>query len=512
MALAVLAVGVDSTVLSVALPTLAGNLHASESDLEWFSSGYLLTLAAAMLPAGLLGDRYGRKKVLLAGLGLFGAGSAACAYSSSAGEFLAARLLIGLAGAGVIVMAVTALTVLFSEQERPKAVGVWAAANFVALPVGPILGGWMLSRFWWGWVFLINVPVVALALAAVAGLVPESRSAARPGLDPAGMTASAAGLAAVSYGLIRAGQDGWGDAMALAFMIAGATLLGAFFAWERHLGPRRGGQPMLDLSLFESASFTWGVILAAVGILAMIGVLVTMPQYFEGVLGVNAMGSGLRLLPLIAGVVAGAIPADLAVRLAEAKVVVAAGFALLAVGLFLGSGTSATSGESPIAAWMAITGAGIGLVMATASSAAIVELTEERSGVGSAVFQAVNKMGSPFGTAILGSVLSAVYLAHLDLAHLPPAAAAAARQSIFGGVATARKLGSAALLSSARTAFHTGHGHRAQRVSSHRPGRADPDRDLPAEHQDARQDRAGHQPGRRDRISPLTSSASWHSG
>src|ERR1035441_7968172 len=139
VSLAILCVGVDSTVLSVALPTLARALHASESDLQWFSSGYLLVLAAAMLPAGLLGDRYGRKKVMLISLGLFGAGSAACAYSTSSGEFMAARMLVGRAGAGVTVMAITALTVLFSKEERPKAVGVWASANFLALPIGPVL-------------------------------------------------------------------------------------------------------------------------------------------------------------------------------------------------------------------------------------------------------------------------------------------------------------------------------------------------------------------------------------
>ncbi len=153
LTLAVLAVGLDGTVLSVALPTLARSLHASESQLQWFSSGYLLVLGAAMLPAGLLGDRYGRKRTLLVALALFAAGSAACAAAPSSGAFIAARAVLGIAGAGVIVMALSSLTVLFSEQERPKAVGVWAAANFLALPIGPILGGWLLSHYWWGWVF-----------------------------------------------------------------------------------------------------------------------------------------------------------------------------------------------------------------------------------------------------------------------------------------------------------------------------------------------------------------------
>ena len=166
VSLAVLAVGIDGTVLSVALPTLALKLRASEADLQWFTSAYLLVLAAAMLPAGLLGDRYGRKKVLLVSLALFGVGSVACAVSTSSAEFIAARVLLGFAGAGVIVMALASLTVLFAEQERPRAVGIWSAANFLAFPIGPIIGGWLLTHVWWGWVFLMNVPVVAVGIAA----------------------------------------------------------------------------------------------------------------------------------------------------------------------------------------------------------------------------------------------------------------------------------------------------------------------------------------------------------
>jgi EmrB/QacA subfamily drug resistance transporter len=448
-----LAVGVDGTVLSVALPTLSKALHASESDLQWFSSGYFLVLAAAMLPAGFLGDRYGRKKVLLVSLVLFGVGSAACAYSTSVGEFMAARVLIGLGGAGLIVMALSVLTVLFNKRERPKAVGIIAGATFVAFPIGPILGGWLLSNYWWGWVFLINVPVVVIALAAVVALVPESRASERPGLDFVGVAASAAGLVILTYGLIKAGQDGWSNVYALVMMIAGGAMLVGFFAWERRLTRRPGGQPLLDLSLFDSPSYTWGVILASLPIVALLGVLFTMPQYFQGVLGTNAMGSGLRLLPLVAGLIVGAVPAAQVVQRVGAKVAVAAGFVLLAVGLFLGSTMSIGSSGLFVAIWMVVAGLGTGLAMATAMSAALVELSEEKSGVGSAVLQAVNKTGGPLGIAVLGSVLSAGYLARLNLSSLPAAAAAAVRQSVFGGVAVARKLHSPALLTSVQRAF-----------------------------------------------------------
>jgi len=236
-------------------------------------------------------------------------------------------------------------------------------------------------------------------------------------------------------------------------MVAGVALLAGFFAWERRLTRRPGGQPLIDLTLFTSASFTWGVILSMFPIVAMLGVLFTMPQYFQGVLGSTAMGSGLRLLPLVAGLIVGALPAARVVRLVGAKVAVAAGFVLLVVGLLLGSTMTVGSSGLFVAGWMAVAGLGVGIAMATTMSAALVELSEEKSGVGSGVMQAVNKTGAPLGIAILGSVLSAGYLARLDLVRLPAAAVAAVRQSVFGGVVVAQKLHSPTLLVSVQRAF-----------------------------------------------------------
>jgi MFS transporter, DHA2 family, multidrug resistance protein len=451
--LTILCVGVDSTVLSVALPTLAKSLHASETDLQWFSSGYFLVLAAAMLPAGLLGDRYGHKLVFLVSLGLFGVGSAACAFSTSVTEFMAARVLLGLAGAGVIVMAISSLTVLFSKEERPKAVGILGAGNFLAMPIGPILGGWLLTNYWWGWVFLVNVPIALVGFVAAVTLLPEFRASGRPGFDLAGIAASVVGLVAVTYGLIRAGQGGWSDDGALLAIIGGIAILFGFFAWERRLTRRPGGQPLLDMTLFSSASFTWGAIFAALSFLALIGVLFTMPQYFQGVLGTTAMGSGLRLLPLVAGVLIGAVPAAVVARFVGAKIAVAAGFGLLAVGLAIGATTSVDSSGVFVAVWMVIVGAGMGLALATSTSAALVELSPERSGVGSGVLEAIDEVGGPLGIAILGSVVGAGYVAHLSLSGLSGPAAAAVRQSVFGGVAVAQKLHSSDLLMSVRAAF-----------------------------------------------------------
>lgn len=453
LTLAVLAVGLDGTVLSVALPTLAGSLHASESDLQWFSSGYLLVLAAGMLPVGLLGDRYGRKRVMLGSLALFGAGSAVGAYSRTVPEFLAARVVLGVAGAGIIVMALSALTVLFSEKERPKAVGVWAAANFVALPIGPILGGWLLTNYWWGWVFLLNVPVAAVGFTATAMLVPDSRAAQPPGLDPIGVVLSIAGLVGVIYGLIEAGEYGWGTERVWLSMVGGLILLVGFFIWERRVNRRPGGEPLLDLALFRSKAYLWGVLLAAVAILAMFGVLFTLPQYFQGVLGTTAMGSGVRLLPLIGGLLVGALPASLVAKFLGTKLTVAAGFSAIGVGLVIGTTTSVASGTGFLATWTAICGFGLGIAMATTSSTALAELSDNQAGVGSAVLQALNKLGGPLGSAVLGSVLASAYAARLNLVHLPAVAAATARQSVFGGEAVAHQLGSTTLADSVHVAF-----------------------------------------------------------
>jgi DHA2 family multidrug resistance protein-like MFS transporter len=454
--LTILCVGIDSTVLSVALPTLAKSLRASEPDLQWFSSGYFLVLAAAMLPAGLLGDRYGYKRVFIYSLGLFGVGSAACAFSTSVAEFMTARVLLGLAGAGVIVMAISSLTVLFSREERPKAVGILAAGNFLAMPIGPVLGGWILTNYWWGWVFLVNVPFALIGLVAAAVLLPEFRAPQRPGLDLTGVGASALGLVAATYGLIRAGEDGWSNPAALLMIFIGIAILVGFLAWERRLTRRPGGQPLLDMTLFSSASFTWGAILAAISFLALIGVLFTMPQYFQGVLGTTAMGSGLKLLPLIGGVLIGAVPAALLARFVGAKIAVAAGFGLLAVGLSLGTQTSVDSSGLFVAVWMVLVGAGMGLALATSTSAALVVLSPDRSGVGSGVLEAVDEIGGPLGIAILGSVVSAGYIAHLSLSGLSVRTASAVRQSVFGGVAVAQQLQSPSLLASVRTAFVQG--------------------------------------------------------
>jgi MFS transporter, DHA2 family, multidrug resistance protein len=413
VSLSVLAGTVDATVLSVALPTLAKALRATETDLEWFSSGYLMLVAAAVLPAGLIGDRFGRKKLLLGSLALFGAGSAVCAEATIPGVFLAARLVMGLATSGVTVMAMSALTVLFTDAERSRAVGIYEAANFVGLPAGPILGGWMLSRLWWGWVFWLNVPVVAVGLIAAAVLIPESRAAKRPGLDPVGTAASVAGLVALTGGLVQAGEYGWDDAGALALMAAGCLTIAGFVTWERRLAAR-GGVPLVDMGLFRSGAFTWGAAIGGAAGLAMIGVLFVLPQYSQVIQGASALGAGLRLLPLIGGLIAGALPASALARATGARATVTLGCILLALGSLAGATTATGASIAFLATWTAVLGAGTGLALTAATAAALSRLPAERSGTGSAVVQAFQHTAGPLGTAIAGSILAARYQSRLD--------------------------------------------------------------------------------------------------
>jgi MFS transporter, DHA2 family, multidrug resistance protein len=469
IAASVLVVGLDLTVLNLALPTIATDLHASTGDQQWILDSYSLVLAAAMLPAGLLGDRLGRKKVLLAALTLFGASSAACAFATSTGELIAARAVLGIGAAAIFPLSLAVIPVLFSAAERQKAIALMASATFISFPIGPIVGGYLLDHFWWGSVFLINVPVVAVALTAVAVLMPESRSALRPRVDVVGVLVSSAGLVGLTYGFIKAGEDGWTDTAALATIAAGAVVLVAFVAWERWLTRRPGGRvrPLIELALFRSAGFTWGTTLSTLVSFAMFGIFFAIPQYFQEVRGLDALGSGVRWLPMIGGMIVGMIGSTrlaaprgtgAAARppLAGARALVAAGFAVMTAGLAFGATSGTGSGTGFAATWLTVSGLGLGLAMPQAMNAALGALSAERSGSGSALISALRQVGATIGVAVLGTVLDSVYRGHLDVTGLPATLAATARSSVVAGVHLAHATGSAALLDSARTAFTHG--------------------------------------------------------
>jgi EmrB/QacA subfamily drug resistance transporter len=467
IAASVLVVGLDLTILNLALPVLSVQLHASTTDLQWFSASYSLVLAAALLPAGMLGDRLGRRKMLLIALVVFGASSAACAFAGSPAELIAARAVLGLGAAVIFPMSIAVLPVLFTPDEQPRAIAAVMGATFIAYPVGPLLGGWLLDNFWWGSVFLINVPVVVLALVAVALLMPESHGARSRRIDIPGIVLSSLGLAGVTYGCIKAGANGWTDPAALGMLLAGAVVLAVFVAWERRAG--RHGTALVQLELFRSAGFTWGTILTTFVSFAMFGILFAMPQYFQGVRGLDSLGTGLRMLPMIGGMVIGMVAGTRLQtprkgpdgRPASAppvgpKILVAAGFVVMAAGLAVGATTSAVSGTAFTATWFGVAGLGLGLAMPAAMNAALGALSAERSGSGSALITAMRQVGATIGVAVLGTVLLSAYRSQLDLGGLPAAAAGAVRTGVIAGVGVALHLHSAALLDSVRAAFAHG--------------------------------------------------------
>lgn len=445
LGLSLLAVGLDMTVLNTALPTLATDLDASTTDLQWFVAGYNLVLAAAVLPAGLLGDRWGRRRMLTVGLLVFGAGSAWCALASSSAELISARAVLGLGAALLLPLSISMITVLFEPAERPRAIAAISGFQMVGIPLGPIIAGTMLQHLAWGWVFVINVPLALMALLATRILMPETRGQAAP-IDALGIAVSSAGLVALTYGLIEGPSQGWTTPQVLGSVLGGAALLVVLAAVER-----RVAHPLLDLSLFRSRGFTSGTVTATIVTFAMFGTMFVLPQLFQAVEGADALGTGLRSLPMVAGVIVGL---QLAKRMASrpgVTVTLIVGFAAIALGSLIGTRTGPQSGFGFVAAWSAVVGLGLGLNLPTAMTVALNALSPLRAGIGSAMLLALRQFGSVLGVAVLGSVLAAAYSAGL-----PPDTSPAVGVSPTAGVAVAEHLNAPDLLDQVRTAFTGG--------------------------------------------------------
>jgi predicted MFS family arabinose efflux permease len=313
------------------------------------------------------------------------------------------------------------------------------------------VGGYLLNHFWWGSVFLINVPVVVIAVIAVVMLLPESRSARRPSIDLSGLVVSSAGLIALTYGFIKAGQDGWSNATAIALIAAGAVILALLYFVERRI-TRRGGQPLADLRLFASPGFRWGTILATAVSFAMFGMFFALPQYFQDVRGASPLGSGLRLLPMVGGMLVGMVSGT---RIKAPRIAITGGYLLMAAAMALGALTTLASSTGYTIAWVGLAGLGLGLVMPGAMSAALGDLSAERSGAGSALLTAMRQVGSTIGVAILGTVISNRYASGVASAAsgLASQAASAVKSGVGSGVAAAQQLGSPDLLDAVRTSF-----------------------------------------------------------
>ncbi len=449
--LSILTVGFDSTILNVALPTLATSINASTDQLQWIVDAYVLVFAGLLLPMGVLGDRYGRKRLLLIGLALFGGASILAVFAGNAEQLIAARAVMGVGAAILTPITIAILPVIFGPEERGKAIAVLTMGMGIGLPLGPIIGGILLQHYWWGSIFLVNVPVALIAMIAVALLVPESKDPSPARLDIPGALLSTAGLTIFVYGVIEAPSRGWSDGLVLSALVGGLALLTAFILVER-----RVAEPMIDLHLFHRRRFALGTAAGTICSFFLIGMLFITPLFLQAVHGYDALGVGVRLLPLIGGLFFGAPLGERISSKIGTKVPVATGLLLAGVALAIAATTQVGSGYGFIAAWLAVAGFGTGFAMAPAMDSVLGELPRERAGSGTALTMTVRQVGGALGVALLGSILSAVYLSRLDTTGLPASAASAAKDSIAGAMAVAQRLGDAALARNASGAFVDG--------------------------------------------------------
>lgn len=461
-ALTVLVVGLlvvilDNTILNVALKTIQEDLGASQNELVWAINAYSLAFAALLFTWGVLGDRFGRKRILLIGLVLFGFASALCAFATSPGELIAFRALMGIGGASVMPISLSIITVIFPPQERGKAIGVWAAAVGGAVALGPVLGGLLLEHpnwfQWltgndWGSVFFINVPIVIIGIIGIIMLVPETKNP-RPGkLDPLGLVLSVVGLFAVVYGIQNASSNGWAAPSTWGYIILGLIVLLAFGMYEL-----KSNHPSIDLSLFRIRSFSVPLTGVSLAFAAMQGTLLFLTFYYQIVRGWSPLQAGLLVLPFAVGQLLGAPLSAKMVHRFGARTVITTGLVSALAGMLC---FAFVSPDAPV--WFLVVvgvvfGYGLGNTIAPSTTRMTLATPPERSGSGSAVQNTVRQVGAVFGVAILSSVVGTVYSNNmgplLQGKGLPPEALSAATDSIGGTNEVADRLAATGTVPSA---------------------------------------------------------------
>ena len=353
LAFSLLVVAVGNTILNVGLPTIQEELDASASELQWIVDGYLLLFAGLLLAAGSLGDRFGRRRALSVGLVVFGAGSLLAALSSSSTELIASRALMGVGAAGIMPTTLSVITNIFPEDERPKAIAIWAAVAGMGIAIGPIAGGWMIEHFDWSAMFLFNLPAVVVLLVGAALLVPESRDPAAPRLDLLGCGLSFAGLTGVVWALIEAPERGWTDPTIVGAAAAGLAVLGAFIVWER-----RCAHPMLDVSVFRNLRFSAASLSVTFVYFALMGVMYFLTSYLQSVLGHDALAAGVRMLPIAAGMMLTARTSVMLTRKVGTKIPVASGLAAVAGALVMVAGFDVNTTDGHMALVLGLDGRG----------------------------------------------------------------------------------------------------------------------------------------------------------
>ncbi|MEY9947085.1 MFS transporter [Kitasatospora sp. GAS1066B] len=453
--LALLVVVLDNSILNVAMKTIATpapvGLGASQSDLEWAINSYTLVFAGLLFTSGLLGDRFGRKKALLTGMLIFGAGSLLSALATSPGQLIAFRAVMGLGGAFVMPATLAIIMNVFERHEQPKAIGIWAGAVGLAIAIGPITGGLLIEHFWWGSVFLINVPIVVVALVVMTLLVPDSRDPNPGKLDPVGVLLSIIGLVALIYGIIKGGDlADFTAAAAWVPVLIGVLALVAFVLYEK-----RVEHPALNVGWFRDKVFATSVTVVGMVFFALMGVSFFGVFYTQSVRGYSALASGALMLPLACAQLIFAPRARLVVDKFGVRATCAGGMALIAIAFL---GYLLLGRTTPI--WVLevigfIMGAGMAHVMPPVTVAIMGSLPREKAGAGSAINNTFRQVGGSLGVAVLGAVLSTSYRNGIagHLAPLPQPLRDKAGESVEATVGVAQSTGRPGLINPAFDSF-----------------------------------------------------------
>lgn len=453
LCVSLLVVGLDNTILNVAIPTLQHRLGATQGQIEWIIDSYVLVFAGLLLTMGAIGDRFGRRRALTRGLLVFGLASVVSAFSGSANVLIASRALMGVGAALIMPSTLSILTNVFPAHERGRAIAIWAGVSGLGIGIGPIAGGFLLEHFWWGAIFLVNVPVVIAAITAGRFLVPESKDEQSSPLDPLGALLSIAALTAIVFAIIEAPIRGWTAPVTVGSFALGVVLLGFFVASEA-----RSDHPMLPVEFFRNPRFAAGSGAVTLAFFALFGTTLLLTQYQQVVRGYSALQAGVRVLPVALALVAFAPnSARMAARFGT-KRVVASGLTLVAVTL-----ASLRLFEVGTPYWKLgvvyfFLGVGMAHVVAPSTEAIMGALPRNRAGIGSAVNDTTRQVGGALGVAILGSLLHSAYASHIEpvLGAIPAERRAEAGDSIVRTIAVAQEtLGpnAAPVIHGARVAF-----------------------------------------------------------
>lgn len=456
----VLIVNVDNTILNVALPTLVRDLNATSSQLEWIVDSYAMAFAGLLFVAGSLADRFGRKRFFLLGLATFACGSIGAAFSHSVLPLIAWRAVMGAGAALAIPASLAIINDVFRDPvERGRAIGAWAGTMGLGVAIGPIAGGLLLSRFWWGSIFLVNVPIALAGVIGALVVVPDSKSPAVDRSDPIGSLLSIGGLGLLLWALIEAPDKGWTSEVTLFVGLASFATLGAFVEWEAH-----SRHPMLKLELFEDRRFSAAMVGESLGVFALLGALFVQTQFLQFDLGYSPLQAGLRLLPIAAVICVVAPLSPIVARAVGVKLTATAGLLSIGGGLYwIAALSTVTSTYQEVVPGMLLIGLGAGLLLPTATNSVLGSVPQGDSGVGSATNTVALQVGGALGVAVVGSIMSTHYQEHLtnSLAgrHVPTGILPIILGSLGGALAVAERVGGttgAQLAHAARIAFMGG--------------------------------------------------------